>query len=370
MEETSQRVVPVADPRRGVAAAEEEIVDAIRRVLSSGRYIHGFEHAAFENELAEYVGTEHCAGVACGTDALELALLSIGCRRGDEILTAANCGAYASVAARRVGLRPQYADVDPRTLCLSPATVQAGLGRDTRAVVVTHLYGRISDVDSIVDVCHERGVAVIEDCAQAIGAVWRGKRAGSFGDAAAFSFYPTKNLAAIGDAGAITTHRSDVAERVRQLRQYGWHGKYAISLPDGRNSRLDELQAAVLRVRLRYVNEQNQRRRSIVGNYAAALAPHAGSIVASDGAEFVGHLAVLLANRDRAQVRALLHAARVETDVHYPIADHQQRVWRDEYPQVRLPVTEHAVEHVLTLPCFPELGADEIATVCEALNGL
>jgi dTDP-4-amino-4,6-dideoxygalactose transaminase len=294
----------------------------------------------------------------------------VGCRPGDGILTAANCGAYTSVAARKAGLRPRYADVDPQTLCLSPSTVEAALTAEIRTVVVTHLYGRISDIDSIVRLCHDRGIAVIEDCAQAVGATWRGRRAGSFGDAAAFSFYPTKNLAAVGDGGAVATQSADVAERVRRLRQYGWARKYAIALPGGRNSRLDEVQAAILRIRLRYLDGHNERRRSIVSHYVAALSPRAGRFVASDGPDFVGHLAVLLTEGDRARVQASLHAAGIRTDIHYPIADHRQPAWRDEYAHLRLPVTEEVVERVLSVPCFPELSEDEVARICESLSAL
>jgi dTDP-4-amino-4,6-dideoxygalactose transaminase len=367
---TERSLLPVADPQRALVAGSIEVTQAFHRVIASGRYVHGEEHAAFENELAQYVGVRHCIGVACGTDALELALHAVGCQPGDEVLTAANCGAYASVAARNAGLRPRYADVDPETLCLSPSTIQAALGPGVRAAVVTHLYGRIADIDSIVTVCHERGIAVVEDCAQAIGARWKGRRAGSFGDAAAFSFYPTKNLAAVGDGGAVTTDVPKVADTVRRLRQYGWGEKYSITMPGGRNSRLDELQAAILRARLHHLDEHNDRRRRIVGQYAAALTPSAGRFVASPGADFVGHLAVLLAASDRAELRASLAEAGIGTDIHYPIADHRQPAWQDEYSQVRLPVTEDVVGRVLTVPCFPELTDDEVSWICEVLRAL
>jgi dTDP-4-amino-4,6-dideoxygalactose transaminase len=182
-----------------------------------------------------------------------------------------------------------------------------------------------------------------------------------------FSFYPTKNLAALGDGGAVATDSDELAERVRRLRQYGWEPKYEVSLLGGRNSRLDELQAAVLRLRLGRLDEWNARRRGIVRRYAGVLAPEVGRFVARDGEDYVAHLAVVLAeNRER--LRASLEEAGIGTDVHYPTADHRQPAWRGEYGDVRLPVTEHAVEHVLTLPCFPELTEDEIERVCEVLH--
>jgi dTDP-4-amino-4,6-dideoxygalactose transaminase len=184
-----------------------------------------------------------------------------------------------------------------------------------------------------------------------------------------FSFYPTKNLAALGDGGAVATDDDEVAERVRLLRQYGWDRKYNVSLTGGRNSRLDELQAAVLRIRLGRLDEWNARRREIVSRYADALAADAGRFVASEGEDYVAHLAVAVFG-DRERARARFETAGVGTDVHYPVADHQQSAWREEYADVRLPVTEDAVAHVLTLPCFPELTEDETERVCEVLRGL
>jgi dTDP-3-amino-2,3,6-trideoxy-4-keto-D-glucose/dTDP-3-amino-3,4,6-trideoxy-alpha-D-glucose/dTDP-2,6-dideoxy-D-kanosamine transaminase len=361
--------VPVSDPSRAALALREELAGVFDRFLASGRYILGPEHMAFESEFAAFLGVRHCVGVASGTDALELALLAIECRRGDAILTAANCGAYTTGSARRAGFRVRFADVDPETLGLSRSTVEEALSADVRAVVVTHLYGLLADVEGIAALCRELGIAVVEDCAQAAGARRNGRRAGAFGDAATFSFYPTKNLAALGDGGAVTTNNDDVAERVRLLRQYGWDRKYRVSLGGGQNSRLDELQAAVLRTRLGRLDERNLRRRSIVARYGNALAPDVGRFVALKGEDYVGHLAVAV-SEVREGLRSALDAAGIGTDVHYPIADHQQPVWSADYADVGLPVTEHAVAHVLTLPCFPELTEEEIERVCEVLRGL
>lgn len=361
--------IPVADPGRAVVAARDVLDAAFDRFLVGGHYVFGPEHAAFESEFAAFLGARHCVGVASGTDALELALRGLGCRAGDEVVVAANCGGYATSAARNAGLTVRFADVDPQTLNLSRPTVEPTLGPLVKAVVVTHLYGLLADVEGVAALCREHGIALLEDCAQAAGARRSGRRAGTFGDAATFSFYPTKNLAALGDGGLVSTDRDDVAERVRLLRQYGWEQKYRVSLDGGRNSRLDELQAAVLRVRLGRLDELNDRRREIVMRYAGALGLDAGRFVARDGEDFVAHLAVLVAE-DRDRARAALEAAGVGSDVHYPVADHQQRAWIDDYAEVRLPVTEHAVEHVLTVPCFPELTEDEVERVCEALRAL
>jgi aminotransferase EvaB len=346
-----------------------QIAAAIRRVQESGWYLHGPEALAFETEFASYVGAACCVGVGNGTDAIALALLGVGCSPGDEIVTAANAGMYTTLAALRAGLRPKYADVDPTTLCLSRDSVADVLGTRTRAVVVTHLYGRLAEIESIVELCRDRGVAIVEDCAQAIGACRTGKRAGSFGDAAAFSFYPTKNLGALGDAGAVVTDLPEVEERVRSLAEYGWVSKYHVGLAGGWNSRLDELQAAVLRVRLPSVEEWNHRRRALVEAYSAALPAHAGAFVSTKGEDYVAHLAVLL-SPDRERAREQLASKGISTDVHYPIPDHRQPVYGATFEDLTLPVTELAADRVFSVPCFPELTDTECERVCEALGNL
>ena len=343
-----------------------DVRDAFERVLATGRYIHGPEHAAFEQEFAHFLGVAHCAGVASGTDALELALAAVGCGPGDEVVTAANAGGYATAAARRLSCAVCYADVDATTLGLTAATVEQALTGTTRAVVATHLYGLMCDVEGIVELCRGRGIAVVEDCAHAAGAQRSGRRAGAFADAGTFSFYPTKNLAAIGDGGAVVTGYSRVDDRVRALRQYGWSEKYRAEIAGGQNSRLDELQAAVLRLGLPRLDERNERRRQIVSRYAEFLPADAGRLVRSDGEDYVAHLAVIIAE-DRERVAAALTAAGIGTDVHYPVADYDQSAWRTD---TRLPITDYSVAHVLTVPCFPELTDEEVGVVCGALREL
>ena len=362
-------LVPVADPRRNVDVHRGELDAAVARVFSGARYVLGPEHDAFEAELRAYLGARHCLGVASGTDALELALLAVGCRPGDEIVTAANAGFYSSAAALSAGLHVRYAEIEETTLGLSAATVEAVLRPATRAVVVTHLYGLVAEVEPIVALCHDRAVAVVEDCAQAAGARRGGRAAGTFGDAGTFSFYPTKNLAALGDGGAIATDRDDVAEAVRWLRQYGWEAKYRVVAPHGRNSRLDELQAAILRVRLPRLDGWNERRRAIARRYREALPGAAGRVVGCDGDDYVAHLAVAVVE-DREGVRVRLREAEIGTDVHYPVPDHRQEVWNGALADVHLPVTERVCERVVTLPCFPELTDKEVDRVCEALHEL
>ena len=237
---------------------------------------------------------------------------------------------------------------------------------ETRAVIVTHLYGNVADVAAIATICRARGVAVIEDCAQAIGGERDGRRAGTFGDVAAFSFYPTKNLGAAGDGGAIATNDGAIAERVRSLRQYGWNARYLVAEPGGRNSRLDEIQAAVLRIGLRRVDELNERRRSIVVRYADALRGSGVRLVTGAEVPTVAHLAVVRV-ADRTRVRASFEAAGISTDIHYPVPDHGQPGFPPPARATALPETERAVSEILTVPCYPSMSDDAVDRVGEVL---
>jgi aminotransferase EvaB len=362
--------IPLNDLRRGVLA-DEEIAETVERVTRGGWYLLGEETSAFERELADYLGVGHTVAVASGSDALALAFTALGGGPGREIVTAANAGGYSMLAARRCGMSVRFADVEDSDLVVSERTIEQALTPRTRIVVVTHLYGKMARVSAIRDLCHARGIAVVEDCAQAAGAHIDGHYAGSFADAAAFSFYPTKNLAAIGDGGAVVTSDEQVALRVRRLRQYGWGEKYCVEEDGGWNSRLDEIQAAVLRVRLPKLDEQNRRRRKIARSYAAALSSSSVQMAQDGGGDFVAHLTVIrVPGRDgvpgRSAFAQALGERGVSTAVHYPVPDHRQPIVGA--PAVTLAVTEAASEQILTLPCFAELEHDEIETVCEALS--
>jgi aminotransferase EvaB len=359
--------IPFNDLRRQYLDLRNEIDASVRGVLSSGRYVLDNEVDRFEREFAEYVGVPACVGVANGTDALTLALIAAGCVPGDEIVLAANAGMYATTAALCANLTPRYADVEPDQLTLSAATVEPVLGSATKAIVVTHLYGQLADVGPVADLSRSRGIALIEDCAQSVGARRDGLMAGGWGDLSAFSFYPTKNLGAVGDGGAVVTSDELLAQRLRQLRQYGWADKYRSVVPGGRNSRLDELQAAVLRVKLPYVDGWNERRREIVRRYREA-ADGRLRILGSPGHDNVAHLCVVLAE-DRQGLRRSLASNGVSTAIHYPIPDYQQPVLvGTDAAEERLPVTEHASAHVLSLPCFAEMTEDEVSRVCQSLR--
>ena len=274
---TGTPTIPFNALGRAVQVQRDALDAAIGDVLDSGWFVMGPQHDGFERELAAYLGVDHCVAVANGTDALELALLSVGCRPGDTVVAAANAGGYGTAAARKLGLHVRYADVDAETLQMDTTSLAAVLAQPARAVVLTHLYGHMAPVEQVRALCDAHGVALVEDCAQAAGAHRDGRNAGSFGDAATFSFYPTKNLGALGDGGAVVTPDASRAQELRRLRQYGWSQRYVADTPGGRNSRLDEMQAAVLRVRLPLLDAGNGRRRDIAQAYAKALGRHQGA---------------------------------------------------------------------------------------------
>ena len=361
-------VIALNDLSRHHAPLRAELDAAIARVHDRGHYILGPEVEAFEREFAAYCGVASCIAVANGTDALELAVRALDLEAGDEVATVANAGGYASTAIRAAGARALYVDVDDATLLMDAKSLERALTPRTRALVVTHLYGRIADIDAIGRVATEHGLAVIEDCAQAHGARLGSKRAGTFGAIGCFSFYPTKNLGAVGDAGALVTNDDARAATLRMLRTYAWRGKYRIAAGGGMNSRMDELQAAVLRVKLPHLEEWNRRRRAVARRYADAIANPAIALPPSTNGNddaSVAHLYVVR-TRWRDDLRSHLAGAGVAADVHYPIPDHRQAPWSEGQPG--LPRSERACAEVLSLPCYPELTDSEIAAVAAACN--
>jgi dTDP-4-amino-4,6-dideoxygalactose transaminase len=349
------------------AGAEKSAVqDALLRVVDRGWYVHGPELEAFEREFAAYCGVAHGVGVANGTDAIELGLRGIGISAGDEVVVAANAAFYAVTALNAIGATPAFADVDDTHLLLDPASVEAAMTPRTKAVVVTHLYGRMADMPRFRELADRHAIKLFEDCAQSHGARKNGRFAGSWGDAASFSFYPTKNLGALGDGGLVATNNAEIATRVKRLRQYGWDKKYVVVDAPARNSRLDEVQAAVLRTKLPLLDGYNARRRTIAARYAAVRHQRIRHPVAH-GEDYVAHLYVLRTDA-RDDLRRHLSAHGIASDVHYPLLDTQQPILQSTpSAKTKLPVSERAVQEILTLPCYPELTDDEVARVCNAL---
>jgi dTDP-3-amino-2,3,6-trideoxy-4-keto-D-glucose/dTDP-3-amino-3,4,6-trideoxy-alpha-D-glucose/dTDP-2,6-dideoxy-D-kanosamine transaminase len=357
--------VPFNDLKRQTTFLTDELQAAVTNVVNSGWYVMGPEHENFELEFADYCGTAHAIGVGNGTDALELALLALDCGPGDEVITVANAGGYTTTACVSVGATPVYVDIDPESLTMSTESLATALSDKTKAVVVTHLYGQLADIDEILATLSARNIPVIEDCAQAHGATRNGKRAGSFGTLGTFSFYPTKNLGALGDGGAIATSDSKLANRLRELHQYGWTSRYQATTPRGRNSRLDEIQAAVLRIKLRHLDVWNTRRRDIAKRYAEVSGV---SIIGAQDESFVAHLCIAR-HDDRDTIMEKLHAQGVDTAIHFPTLDcHQPAMKNQSWRAMPLNESENTVNTIFSLPCFPELADKEVDYVCKALE--
>lgn len=357
--------VPFLGLDRQTAALRADLDAAWARVAGSGRYVFGEEVERFEAELAAFCGTRHAIGVASGTDAITLALAALGVGPGDEVVTAANTCVPTVVGIEATGATAVLVDADPRRLTLDPARLHEALSPRTRAIVPVHLYGQCADMAEIGSIAAELGIPLVEDCAQAHGARLGERRAGSLGAAGAFSFYPTKNLGALGDAGAVTTDDPEVDERVRLLRNYGDDGRFH-HVRRGRNSRLDTLQAALLRVKLPFLEPWNERRREIAARYSEALLGSGVEppVEAADG-RHVYHLYVVQAER-RDAFRAALAKHGIETDVHYPLAVHEQPAYEHLAPRGRrLRSSERLAASVVSLPLHPELTDDEVDHVAE-----
>ncbi|WP_218004528.1 DegT/DnrJ/EryC1/StrS family aminotransferase [Microtetraspora niveoalba] len=361
--------IAVNDLRRHAISTETAVRTSVERVLSSGWYVLGQEVEAFEREFADYCGVGHCVGVANGTDAIELGLRALGVGRGSRVATVANAGFYTTTALAALGAEPVFVDVDRDTKLMDLAHLKQVVEQAAPdAVVVTHLFGLLHDMDAVLAIADQAGVPVFEDCAQAHGARRGGRAAGSFGAAASFSFYPTKNLGALGDGGAVVTGSADVALRVRRLRQYGWESRYRTGEGGGRNSRLDEMQAAVLRAKLPFLDGWNRRRRDIATRYTREIRHPRVDRPAVHGEEYVAHLYVVTCD-GREALRARLAEAGITTDVHYPVPDHRQPVLTGAGgPVAALPVTDELAASITTLPCYPELSDEEVTRVISHVN--
>lgn len=359
-------------PHANYLAHREGIDAAIRRVLDSGWYILGREVAEFEREFAEFLGAAHAIGVANGTDAIELALRALGIGAGDTVLTVSHTAVATVAAIERTGAEPLLVDIAPDTFTLDPARLEAAIlasaKRRLKAVVVVHLYGHPADLPAILAIAKAHGLRVIEDCAQAHGAMLDGRHAGTWGDLAAFSFYPTKNLSALGDGGAVVTSDPALAARVAELRQYGWRERYISAVP-GVNSRLDELQAAILRVKLRALAAENARRRELARLYSTGLAATPLRLPrVRENAEHVFHQYVVRTDRRDALLQHL-QACGIPAGIHYPQPVHLQPAYagRTALGSGGLPETERACREILSLPIHPQLSDEAVARVVEEI---
>lgn len=359
-------MIPMVDLTVQHQRLRAELERAIAGVLDSGRYILGPNMEAFEREAAEFLGAREAVALASGTDALHLALLAAGVQPGDEVITTSFSFIATATAIRFTGARPVFVDIDPRTFNLDPVAVEQAITPATRAVLPVHLYGQPAAMEHLQAICRDRKLVLIEDCAQSFGASRGGRMTGTFGDAGCFSFFPSKNLGAIGDGGMVATDSPDLAHRLRRLRNHGSEqpGRHE---QIGFNSRLDELQAAVLRVKLRHVTGFNEQRRRVAVQYNRLLAGLAVTTPYEDPeGVHVYHQYTVLSDA-REQLQEALQQAGVASAIHYALPIPRQPVFAADYAELALPVADSVARRCLCLPIYPELDDAQIARVAEAV---
>ena len=356
-------MIPQADPRRRFQGAWAQLRKAHERVFESGEFILGAETIAFENEYAEFLGASHAVSVGSGTDAIALALVACGIEAGDEVLTVSLTAAGTVVGIVNAGGIPRFVDVDSETRCIDLASVSEAINSKTKAIVPVHLHGFPAPISQIISLARRHGLVVVEDCAQAHGAQLDGRFLGTFGDASAFSFYPTKNLGGAGDGGAVVTNDPMIARTVRQLRQYGWDDERN-SVRRGFNSRLGELQAAYLRVLLGMLQRQTEQRRAIAAEYRRALTCSPVKLPLDVPGAVYHQFAIEYPDRDN--LKSYLAQKGIGTGVHYPLGVHQQAAYLTT--GLSLPVTEGLASTLLSLPIQPEVAGPNIETICAALQ--
>lgn len=353
--------IPFVDLKRQHESIKEEINSAIRRVVEKGDFILGEEVEQFEEEFASYCGTKYGIGVASGTDALTLAIKALDIGEGDELITVPNTFIATVDAISSNGAKPIFVDINTETYNIDVTKIEEKITNKTKAIVPVHLYGHPADMDEIITIAKEYDLKVVEDACQAHGAEYKGKRVGSLGDVACFSFYPSKNLGAYGDGGIVVTDSEEIAERVGMLRNYGQSKKYYHDFI-GYNSRLDEIQAAILRVKLKHLDNWNAKRRQLAKIYNELLADVSNieTPIEKDCVKHVFHLYVVRCKK-RDMLEHYLNSKGVSTGIHYPIPVHQQRVYK--HLENRLPVTERYSKEILSLPMFPELSQEEVTDI-------
>ena len=363
----SEILIPFANPKADYQQYASEIQQAVQEVFEQGHYILGSQVQQFERSFAGYISVSDCVAVNSGTDALILALKALDIKPGDEVITVSHTAVATVAAIELAGAVPVFVDIQPDSYCLDPKLLEAAFSEKTRAIIPVHLYGHPADMPSILQFAREKKLCVIEDCAQAHGARINGKPVGSFGDLACFSFYPTKNLGAIGDGGAVLTDQPELAHKLRLLREYGWEDRY-ISKIAGMNTRLDEVQAAILNVKLPHLEKNNRGRQALAAAYDQGLTGTNYILPKRRaGSEHVMHLYVIQTSR-RDELQVFLRGHGVGSGVHYPQAVHQQPAYKGRLRGFdQLPVTERLVPGILSLPMYPQLQLKDVQRVCELL---
>ena len=356
-----------ANPSAQFKSYQTEIEEAVLTVMRGNRYVLGEEVASLEKEFADYIGTTSAVGVANGTDAIELALRALDIGYGDEVITVSHTAVATVAAIESIGATPVLVDVESQYYTLNPLQLDKMITPKTRAIIAVHLYGQSVDLNLIVDFCKSNNLYLIEDCAQAHGAKYQGKRLGSIGDIGCFSCYPTKNLGAIGDAGLITTNNIDLAKKLYMLREYGWDNR--ISKYPGRNSRLDEIQAAVLRIKLKHLDSDNEKRRKIAQYYMTHLSDNQVTLpmIRQDN-ESVFHLFVIQVER-RQELLDYLMSKGIQAGVHYPVPVHLQLAYKGRVSIASdMSVTESLADRIISLPMYPELSMQDAKKITNTIK--
>jgi len=357
-----------ANPRLQYLAHKDEIDHAIMQVLDRGWYVLGEEVETFEDEFSAYIGMKYGIGVGSGTEGLHLSLAACGIGVGDEVITVSHTAVATVAAIEQAGATPVMVDIEPDFFTIDPQRITTAITPKTKAIIPVHLYGQSVDLDPVLEIAKTYELRVIEDCAQSHGATYKGKRVGSYGDLACFSFYPTKNLGALGDGGMVVTNQSEFARRLRMLREYGWAERY-VSHSFGINSRLDEVQAAVLRVKLRYLDQDNTARARIASMYNTKLIGCSMVLpTCRQETNHVYHLYVVRTQR-RDALKEYLKGKGIAALVHYPVPVHLQPVYKGRLTGVEpLLETELAAREVLSLPIYPELNEEDLEAVIKAVR--
>jgi dTDP-4-amino-4,6-dideoxygalactose transaminase/predicted SAM-dependent methyltransferase len=361
--------IPVSNPKANYIAHQKEIDEAVEKVLSSGQYILGDRVKEFEEEFARYLGVSFCIGVASGTDALSIALKAVGVNPGDEVITVSHTAIATIVAIEQVGAEPVFIDINECSFCMDAYRIEAAIMEKTKAIVPVHIYGQPVPMSEIMFVANKYNLKVVEDCAQAVGAYCWGRWTGSWGHAAAFSFYPTKNLGAIGDGGMIATDDKEIMKVAKQLREYGWNENHVCERK-GINSRLDELQASILLAKLKTLDEDNGRRRRVASCYLDAIEGNEQIIPQKEDIDTanVYHLFVIR-TKERFHLRRFLMERGIGSAFHYPLPIHLQPIYKDKIKRSKdLPGTEKVSCEILSLPMYPELTGEQVERVCSALR--